>query len=116
MFDLSDLPNTSWKNSLQWYSTDFPKWDSPYFSPVSFKICFLVYATNKAKNSTYNNLLNCETMIDSQCLSKGKLYKTYRFSQRREMKGNQTWQVYHTAQLSSGQHTIQQLQHKNRPT
>lgn len=33
-----------------------------------------------------------------------------------EMKGNQMWHVYHTAQLSSGQCSIQQLQHKNRPT
>lgn len=72
MFDLSDLPNISWKNPLQWYSTDFPKWGSPYFSPISFKIRFLVYATNKAKSSTDNNLHNCETMIDFQCLSKGK--------------------------------------------
>lgn len=32
------------------------------------------------------------------------------------MKGNRMWCVCQTAPLSSGQHTIQQLQHKNRPT
>lgn len=49
MLKLSDLPNISQNHSLEWYSMGFLQRDSPCFSPIPFKICFLVYATNRAK-------------------------------------------------------------------